>query len=303
MTLHVWSSAHYVLPLPEGHRFPSQKYALVRDALLAAGVVDATTLHDPPRATPEQLARVHTSDYVRALADGTLEPAAVRRLGFPWSPALVERSLRAVGGTIAAARRALVDGVAMNLAGGTHHAFADRGEGFCVFNDVAVAITDLRARGDAGRAVVIDLDVHQGNGTHALFAGDPRVHTFSMHGARNYPFTKVPGTLDLPLDDGTDDATYLALLTEALPRVLHAARADVAFYLAGSDPLRGDRFGRLALSHDGLRRRDALVLGLCREIGLPVVITMAGGYGRAIDDSVRAHVATAEVASTFAGGT
>lgn len=303
MTLHAWNSAHYVLPLPEGHRFPSQKYALVRDALLAAGVVDATTLHDPPRATPEQLARVHTSDYVRALADGTLEPAAVRRLGFPWSPALVERSLRAVGGTIAAARRALVDGVAMNLAGGTHHAFADRGEGFCVFNDVAVAITDLRARGDAGRAVVIDLDVHQGNGTHALFAGDPRVHTFSMHGARNYPFTKLPGTLDLPLDDGTDDATYLALLTEALPRVLHAARADVAFYLAGSDPLRGDRFGRLALSHDGLRRRDALVLGLCREIGLPVVITMAGGYGRAIDDSVRAHVATAEVASTFAGGT
>jgi acetoin utilization deacetylase AcuC-like enzyme len=299
VTLHAWSSAHYVIPLPAGHRFPIAKYARVRDALLEAGVVTAATLHDPGRATPEQLVRVHTSAYVRALADGTLAADAVRRLGFPWSAALVERSLRAVGGTVAAARHALRDGVAMNLAGGTHHAFADRGEGFCVFNDVAVAIADLRARGDARRAIVVDLDVHQGNGTHALFAGDPRVYTFSMHGARNYPFTKVPGSLDVPLHDGTGDAAYLALLADLLPRAIREARADVAFYLAGSDPLRGDRFGRLALTLDGLRRRDAMVLDTCRAIGLPVVITMAGGYAPDLDDTVRAHVATAEVARAF----
>jgi acetoin utilization deacetylase AcuC-like enzyme len=299
--LHAHTSAHYVIPLPSGHRFPIAKYALIRDALLAAGLVTRDTLHDPARATPEQLARVHTTDYVRALADGTLDAAAVRRLGFPWSPALVERSLRAVGGTLGAARHALIHGVAMNLAGGTHHAFADRGEGFCVFNDVAVAIADLRATGDVRRVAVVDLDVHQGNGTHALFAGDAATYTFSMHGGRNYPFTKVPGTLDVELADGTGDATYLALLAEALPRVLRDARADVVFYLAGSDPHEGDRLGRLALTHDGLRRRDAMVLDMCREVGLPVVITLAGGYGRDIADTVRAHVGTAEVAVQYAG--
>jgi acetoin utilization deacetylase AcuC-like enzyme len=302
MPLHAWSSAHYVIPLPDGHRFPIEKYALVRDALLDAGIVTAETLHDPPRATPDQLARVHTTDYVRALADGTLSSAALRRLGFPWSPALVERSLRAVGGTIAAAHHALQHGVAMNLAGGTHHAFADRGEGFCVFNDVAVAIHDLRARGDAQRALVIDLDVHQGNGTHAIFANDPRVYTFSMHGAKNYPFTKVPGSLDLELDDGTEDDAYLALLAEALPRVLHAARADVVFYLAGSDTLRGDRFGRLALTLDGLRRRDTMLFTACADRGTPVVVTMAGGYASDVRETVQAYVGTGRGGTTEMGG-
>ena len=299
VTLHVWSSAHYVIPLPEGHRFPIAKYALLRDALLVRGVVAPGHVHDPARVTSSQLARVHTAAYVRAVADGELTPAALRRLGFPWSAALVERSLRAVGGTLAAARRALASGVAMNLAGGTHHAFADRGEGFCVFNDVAVAIADLRATGDVRRVAVIDLDVHQGNGTHAIFAGDPHTVTFSMHGRRNYPFTKVPGTVDVELDDGTDDATYLALLADALPRVLRAARADLVFYLAGADPHEGDRLGRLQLTFDGLRRRDAMVLEACREVGLPVVITIAGGYGRRIEDTVSVHVGTATVARDF----
>jgi acetoin utilization deacetylase AcuC-like enzyme len=301
VTLHVWSSAHYVIPLPEGHRFPIAKYALVRDALLAEGVVRREAVHDPARATHEQLRRIHGAEYVQALLDGTLAPAAVRRLGFPWSPALVERSLRAVGGTLEAAHHAMVHGVAMNLAGGTHHAFADHGEGFCVFNDVAVAVADLRAAGLVKRAAVVDLDVHQGNGTHAIFARDDASYTFSMHGRRNYPFTKVPGTLDVELEDGTDDATYLALLAEALPRVLREARADVVFYLAGADPHEGDRLGRLALTHRGLRRRDAMVLEMCREVGLPVVITMAGGYGGEIGDTVRVHVGTAQVASDFAG--
>jgi acetoin utilization deacetylase AcuC-like enzyme len=300
VTLHVWSSAHYVIPLPEGHRFPIAKYALVRDALLAHGIVHAGTVHDPARATVEQLRRVHGAEYVQALHAGTLAPAAVRRLGFPWSAALVERSLRAVGGTLEAARHALTHGVAMNLAGGTHHAFADHGEGFCVFNDVAVAAADLRATHGVRRVAVVDLDVHQGNGTHALFAHDASTYTFSMHGRRNYPFIKVPGTLDVELEDGTDDATYLALLADALPRVLRGARADVVFYLAGADPHEGDALGRLRLTHEGLRRRDAIVLEMCREVGIPVVITMAGGYGRTLHDTVQVHVGTAEVAAAYA---
>jgi len=301
VTLHVWSSAHYVIPLPEGHRFPIAKYALVRDALLTEGIVVPEAVHDPARATIEQLRRVHGAEYVHALLAGTLAPAAVRRLGFPWSAALVERSLRAVGGTLEAARYALQYGVAMNLAGGTHHAFADHGEGFCVFNDVAVAAADLRATGDVRRVAVVDLDVHQGNGTHALFAGDTATYTFSMHGRRNYPFTKVPGTLDVELEDGTDDATYLSLLADALPRVLREARADVVFYLAGADPHEGDTLGRLRMTYEGLRRRDAMVLDMCREIGIPVVITMAGGYGREVRDTVRVHVGTASVASGKSG--
>ncbi len=300
MALHAWSSAHYVIPLPSGHRFPMAKYGLLRDALLAGGVVQPEHLHDPARATPEQLARVHTATYVRALGEGTLDDAAVRRLGFPWSPQLVERSLRAVGGTIACALHALEAGVAMNLAGGTHHAFADHGEGFCVFNDVAVAAAELRASGLIRRVAVVDLDVHQGNGTHAIFAHDAATYTFSMHGRRNYPFTRVAGSLDVELDDDTGDAAYLALLADALPRVLREARADIVFYLAGADPHESDRLGRLRLTTEGLRRRDAMVLETCREIGLPVAITIAGGYGARVEDTVAVHAGTARVAATFA---
>jgi acetoin utilization deacetylase AcuC-like enzyme len=294
-----WSPARYVVALPDGHRFPIAKYALLRDAVLARGIATPATMHDPPALTEAELRLVHDARYVRAVLGGTLTDAEVRRLGFPWSPTLVERALRAAGGTLAAARHALACGVAMNLAGGTHHAFADRGEGFCVFNDVAVAIRTLRAERLVRRVVVLDLDVHQGNGTHAIFAGDADTTTLSLHGRRNYPFHKVPGTHDVELDDGCDDATYLALLTAILPRVLREARADLAFYLAGADPHERDRLGRTALTDDGLARRDWMVLAQCREIGLPVAIVTAGGYAEPIGHTVAVHVRTAEIAAAF----
>jgi acetoin utilization deacetylase AcuC-like enzyme len=213
---------------------------------------------------------------------------------------LVERSYRAVGGTVAAARAALECGVAINLAGGTHHAFSDHGEGFCVFNDVAVAIRALQRDGHIARAAIVDLDVHQGNGTHEIFARDERVYAFSMHGGRNYPFHKVAGRLDIELPDGTRDDEYLEQLARALPRVLAESRPDLVVYLAGVDPHEGDRLGRLALTFDGLARRDAMVLEACREVGIPVAVTIAGGYGRSIDDTVAAHVGTVRVAAMFA---
>jgi acetoin utilization deacetylase AcuC-like enzyme len=295
MPLTVWSSARYTFPLPSGHRFPVEKYAMLRDRVVADGIVAPERVMDPAAATDEMLRLVHTADYVERFARGAMSAAELRRLGFPWSPALVERSRRAVGGTIAAARHALVHGSAMNLAGGTHHAFPDHGEGFCVFNDVAIAIRLLRAEGVIRRAAVIDLDVHQGNGTHAIFAGDDGVLTFSMHGRRNYPFEKVAGTVDVELEDGTEDDDYLPLLADALPRVLHAAQADLVFYLAGADPHEGDRLGRMKLTFAGLERRDVMVLEACREVGLPVTVVIAGGYGRRIEDTVAVHVATARI--------
>jgi acetoin utilization deacetylase AcuC-like enzyme len=299
MLLHVWSSARYTFPLPAGHRFPIGKYELLRRRVVAEGLVPPAMVHDPGRASDEALRRAHTDDYVSRLTEGRLTTAELRRLGFPWSDALVERSYRAVGGTCASARAALEYGVAMNLAGGTHHAFPNHGEGFCVFNDVAVAIRMLQAEGRIRRAAVVDLDVHQGNGTHAIFAGDASVFTFSMHGARNYPFTKVTGCIDIELEDGTGDDEYLRLLSTALPHVLTAARADLVVYLAGADPHVRDRLGRLALSFDGLARRDAIVLASCREVGIPVAITIAGGYGHDIEDTVRAHLNTVRVALDF----
>src|SRR5439155_7772836 len=211
-------------------------------------------------------------------------------------------SLRAVGGTCEAAAAALVDGVAMNLAGGTHHAFADHGEGFCRFNDVAIAIRMLQRAGRVRRAAIIDLDVHQGNGTNAIFAGDESVFTFSMHGSRNYPFHKVAGSLDVELADGTGDDEYLERLAGVLPIVLAKAQADLVVYLAGADPHEGDALGRLNLSFAGLARRDALVIDQCREVGLPLAITIAGGYGRNVDDTVRVHVETARIASEAVRG-
>jgi len=299
MRLHAWSSAHYAIALPEGHRFPIAKYARLREAVVAAGVVCAEHLHDPARAPLEDVRRVHDAAYLERLMRGTMPAAEQRLLGFPWSEGLVERSFRASGGTLEAAEHALRDGIAMNLAGGTHHAFASHGEGFCVLNDVAIAVRALRARGRITRAAVIDLDVHQGNGTHAIFAGDESTYTFSMHGGRNYPFRKVPGRLDVELDDGTGDTEYLERLADALPGVLAAARPDLVFYLAGADPHEGDTLGRLKLTFDGLLRRDALVLESARAIGVPVAIAIAGGYGRDIDDTVRVHVNTARIARDF----
>ena len=300
MPLHAWSSARYVIPLPAGHRFPIAKYALLRDRVLAEGLVAPERMHEPARVALDDLHLVHERSYVRALLEGTLGEAAMRRIGLPWSEHLVERSLRAVGGTCEAAEAALREGVAINLAGGTHHAFADHGEGFCVFNDVAVAIRRLQRAGRIAGAAVIDLDVHQGNGTHAIFAGDASVYTFSMHGARNFPFHKVPGRLDIELPDGCDDDRYLAELAAALPRALAESSPDLVVYLAGADAHEGDRLGRLRLTFDGLARRDAMVLDACREVGIPVAVTIAGGYGRNIADTVEAHMGTVRGAGKLA---
>ena len=296
----VWTSARYTFPLPPGHRFPIAKYELLREQVLTSGIVAPEELREPASATRDALLLVHTAGYVDRFLDGSLTAVELRRLGFPWSPALVERSLRAVGGTCEAASAALDDGVAMNLAGGTHHAFADHGEGFCVFNDVAVAVRTLQRAGRVRRAAIIDLDVHQGNGTNAIFAGDDSVFTFNMHGGRNYPFHKVPGSLDVELADGTGDDEYLARLSTHLPDVLARSQADLVLYLAGADPHADDSLGRLGLSCDGLARRDAFVIDLCREVGLPVAITIAGGYGRNIAETVRIHFETARIASVAA---
>ncbi len=298
--LHAWTSARWPIPLPDGHRFPVAKYELLRREVLARGVVSAETLHEPDRAPEAGLRLAHDAAYVERVHRGTMPADEQRRLGFPWSEALVERSLRAAGGTWEAAQAALERGVAMNLAGGTHHAFRTHGEGFCVFNDVAVAVLGLRATGRARRVAVVDLDVHQGNGTHAIFADDPLVTTFSMHGRRNYPFRKVAGTVDVELEDGTGDEAYLAALREALPGVLERARPDLVVYLAGADPHEGDALGRLALTFAGLAARDREVLTQCREIGVPVCITIAGGYGRDIRDTVAVHATTAAIAAEFA---
>lgn len=297
--LHAWTSARYVIPLPPAHRFPIAKYALLREGVLAHGLVAPAHLHEPARTQSGDLLRVHTSAYVDNLTSGRLSDAELRRLSFPWSTHLVERAYRAVGGTCEAAEAALSLGLTINLAGGTHHAFADHGEGFCVFNDVAVAIRRLLDCAAIRRAAIIDLDVHQGNGTHSIFAAEPRVYTFSMHGRRNFPFHKVPGSLDIALEDGTGDADYLELLSDALPRVIRSAEPDLVVYLAGADPHEGDRLGRLSLTFNGLARRDALVLQACREVGIPVAITVAGGYGRDIESTVRAHLATVSLARGF----
>jgi acetoin utilization deacetylase AcuC-like enzyme len=299
MPLHAWSSAKYTFPLPEGHRFPIAKYALLRERVLAEGIVPPEGMHDPARVSRDDLLLVHTADYVDRFTGGQLTAHEERRLGFPWSDYLVERSYRAAGGTSEAARFALEHGIAMNLAGGTHHAFPGHGEGFCVFNDVAIAIRSLQRDRKIERALVVDLDVHQGNGTHAVFAGDESVFTFSMHGDRNYPFRKVPGTLDVDLHDRMNDDEYLRLLMSAIPSVLAASRADLVVYLAGADPHENDRLGRLSLTFDGLARRDSFVLEQCREVGLPVVVTIAGGYGKSIDETVQVHVNTARIAARY----
>jgi acetoin utilization deacetylase AcuC-like enzyme len=289
-------SDHFVLPLPEGHKFPMAKYSRLRERILAEGIVSPEDLHEAPAAAWEDLRLVHTPAYVDAVANGTIDPLIQRRIGFPWSPQMVERSRRSVGATIAAARAALDDGAAANLAGGTHHAFADRGEGFCVFNDVAVGIRVLQRDDHAHRIAVVDLDVHQGNGTAAIFAGDPSVFTFSMHGDKNFPFKKESSDLDVALPDGTTDHEYLSLLQTHLGEVLNRHQPDFVFYLAGADPYEGDRLGRLKLTIDGLRRRDEMVLEACTRASLPVAISMSGGYANDVDAIVTIHTNTIRAA-------
>ena len=284
--MRAWSSARYTIPLPDGHRFPIAKYARIRDECIARGLLPAGAVEEPDRVDRWAVELVHTPRYADAVLTGTLAPAEVRRLGLPWSPHLRERSLRTVQGTLEAARDALDGGLGINLAGGTHHAFADRGEGFCVFNDVAIAIRVLQREGRLTRVAVVDLDVHQGNGTAHIFAADQDVFTFSMHGARNYPFRKERSALDVELPDGCDDAAYLAALDTHLGPVLDAARPELVFYLAGADPYMHDRFGRLGLSIAGLLERDRRACAAFRRRGLPAAVAMAGGYARELEDVV-----------------
>lgn len=290
----------FVLPLPENHRFPMEKYALLRQRVVAARLVPPGNLRIPSAASDADLLRAHTAAYVAKVTTGQLTSQEIRRMGFPWSPALVERSRRSVGSTIAAGPAALQDGVAVNLAGGTHHAGPDWGQGFCVFNDAAVAARTWQAAGLVRRVAILDCDVHQGNGTAAICRGDDTIFTFSIHGARNFPFHKEPGDLDVGLEDGAGDEAYLAALAPGIARALTRARADIAIYLAGADPHEGDRLGRLALSKAGLAARDRLVFDACRRAGLPVVVTMAGGYGRDVHNTVDIHFATVSLATRYA---
>ncbi len=291
----------FELPLPEGHAFPMAKYRRlyqrVRDNADRWGV----TLHEPVSASDEALRRVHCPEYIERVRRGTLSPQEQRRIGFPWSEAMAKRARRTVGGTIAALEAALRgDGIAVNLAGGTHHAAFDRGGGYCIFNDAVVAARHVQAEGLGRRLLIVDLDVHHGNGTAELVAGDDTLFAFSMHDAKNYPAIKPASDLDVPLPPGTDDARYLDVLAAHLPRAIDAARPDAVIYLAGADPFVGDRLGQLALTKAGLAQRDRAVFETCCRHGLPVSVAMAGGYAPDVDDIVDIHAETVRLAARAA---
>lgn len=278
------------------------KYRRLRQRVVTDDRFSGDVLIVPPAATDGQLRLCHTQRYVDAVVQGKLSDSEVRRIGFPWSPKMVERSRRSTGATIAAARAAIQDGVAVNLAGGTHHAMNDAGEGYCVFNDAAVAIRTLHQEGLVDRAVVIDLDVHQGNGTAQILAGDPVAFTLSIHGTKNFPIRKTPSDLDIDLPDGTGDDEYLAALDAALEKVADFGPYRLAIFLAGADPFANDRLGRLSLTKTGLRLRDQRVLQWCGRHQIPLAIAMAGGYAPEIDDIVEIHAATVEIASAACRG-
>jgi len=292
---------NFVLPLPPGHRFPMEKYARLRERVLGHGIVRPHDLFVPAPVTDEQLQLVHTPEYVHAVTSGGLTDQAQRRIGFPWSPQLVERSRRSAGGTLAACYAALDDGVAVNLAGGTHHAFRDAGEGFCVFNDAAIAARSMQRDGCATRILIVDCDVHQGNGTAAIFRDDPTVFTFSMHGSNNYPFRKECSDLDVAFADGVEDEEYIESLSTNLHALLRSNAFDLALYVSGADPFVGDSLGRLALTKTGLAERDRIVFECMAQRGIPVVAVMAGGYARRVEDTVNIHVATVGAAARIAG--
>ncbi|PKO58918.1 MAG: histone deacetylase [Betaproteobacteria bacterium HGW-Betaproteobacteria-13] len=283
---------HFVLPLPEGHRFPMVKYARLRERLLASGQFDPSDFRVPDAASDEAILRAHDAGYLARVRDGELDKAEVRRIGFPWSAGMVERSRRSAGATLAACRTAIDEGCGVNLAGGTHHAHRDFGSGFCVFNDAAIAALAMRAEGRAQRIAVIDCDVHQGDGTASILATEADIFTCSLHGERNFPFRKQTSDLDIALPDDTADEAYLAALDTALDHVFGLFRPELVIYLAGADPYRGDRLGRLSLSINGLASRDEKVLARCRTASIPVAVAMAGGYAHEIDDTVSIHVGT-----------
>lgn len=290
----------FTFPLPQDHRFPISKYALLRQRILDEGILPPQNLILAQASSPEQLKLVHTPDYIQRVIDGRLDAKEIRRIGFPWSPELVERSRRSVGSTIAACRAALQEGIAANLAGGTHHAYPDHGEGFCVFNDVAVASRQIQHERLVQHILVIDCDVHQGNGTAYIFRDDPSVFTFSIHGEKNFPFHKETGDLDIALPDGANDPVYLSALDLGLENALHLANAGLAIYLAGADPFVNDRLGRMALTKQGLAQRDRKVLEACLQHRIPVAVVMAGGYASQIEDIVDIHCQTIRISAEFA---
>lgn len=299
--MNIYASDHFVLPLPEGHRFPMAKYRLLRERVETNLTSLGAQLIEAPKADDTAVLRAHTAGYLAQIRDGTLTDAEQRRIGFPWSPAMAERTRRVSGATMAALESAINGcGVGANLAGGTHHAFADHGAGYCIFNDSVIAARHVQALGLARRILVVDLDVHHGNGTAAICHDDPSIYTFSMHGARNYPAVKPRGDLDIDLPDGTGDAEYLELLERNLAYAQVKARPDALIYLAGADPFAGDKLGYLSLTKPGLRRRDRMVFEHCHRHSLPVAVSMAGGYAPDVADIVDIHYATIECAAELA---
>jgi acetoin utilization deacetylase AcuC-like enzyme len=301
--MRVFYATQFVLPLPPGHRFPMGKYQLLRDRLAAE--LPEIRLQQAEPASEGELALVHTPRYIQSILDGTADAALLREIGFPWSEAMAERARRSVGATIAACRAAFQDGIAANVAGGTHHAYPDKGGGFCVFNDAAVAarllqVEQSRMRRPPLKVAIVDLDVHQGNGTARIFRGDPTVFTLSIHGQKNFPFRKEASDLDVDLPDGTRDDAYLQALERALEELSHRFDPDLVIYLAGADPHEGDRLGRLKLTWDGLEARDRRVFDWAWQRGLPLAFAMAGGYGRRIEDTVQVQMNTFRTAVTYA---
>lgn len=296
----VFYSDHYTLPLPDGHRFPMAKYRMLRDFLIREEIIDIDELKPSPLASEELLCLAHTRDYVESVRDGAIKLETLKRIGFPNGPGLYERSCATVGGALEAAKAALRDSIAGNLAGGTHHAHADRGEGYCVFNDIAVATRYLLLEKLVRRIAIIDLDVHQGNGNSSILFHDPGVFIFSMHGEKNYPFIKVPSHLDIALPDHTDDALYLEKLNEGMKAVA-AFAPDYIFYQMGVDPLKEDKLGKLDLSFEGLMERDEQVLGFAKRRGIPLSLALGGGYAEPIELSVSAYANTYRVAKRLYG--
>lgn len=299
--LHIFHSHTTEILLPDKHPFPSQKYALLLERVEQLATTRASTVGSPltighaPAATDEEILRVHTAEYLRRVTHNLLTPAEQRAIGFPWSESFVQRARHSSGATLAAARAVVKEGGwGVHLAGGTHHASADRGQGFCVFNDVAIAVRMLQAEHALRRALIIDTDVHQGNGTAELFAADPSVYTFSIHGARNFPLKKVPSNLDVPLEDGCDDATYLRLLKPAVEQAIRESQPEWVFWISGADPYQEDKYGRMSLTKAGLRRRDQWIACRLRETELPVVTVMGGGYARNVEDIAEIYAATVE---------
>lgn len=279
-------------PLPDGHRFPKQKYSLIRSRVIEEGLISPQDLHIPNPATDEEILLVHTPEYLEKVKTGEMTDKEIRRLGLPWSPQLVQRALRTTGGTIEACRAALNDGIAINLSGGTHHAFADHAEGFCLLNDIAVSARVLQFEKLVQRIVIIDCDVHQGNGTASIFSRDPNVFTFSIHGEYNFPLRKEKSDLDIELKDNTKDDTYLDALRLGVQDALEYSQAEMAIYVSGADAFFDDQLGRLSLSKSGLAQRDHIIYNQCRKAGLPIAVVMAGGYARNVDDTVDIHIQT-----------